>query len=175
MSLLNVDYLHLFLKEKLFITEKFEANTMPVKAEDLPEINVTAVKKEFQFAETGGFQKKILIVLPFSSLKSENDLDFLFRILIACQLSENDWKIIEIKPEETDFLGLVEKFSPAISVFFGNFGEIFFGKKDIFPYFMQKIGSNLLLAAEELSILSASPEKKKRLWQTLQLVPFHTF
>jgi hypothetical protein len=113
--------------------------------------------------------------LPFSSLKSENDLDFLFRILIACQLSENDWKIIEIKPEETDFLGLVEKFSPAISVFFGNFGEIFFGKKDIFPYFMQKIGGNLLLAAEELSILSASPEKKKRLWQTLQLVPFHTF
>jgi hypothetical protein len=163
------------LREKLFITEKFEVNKTPVNVENLPQTEVQTVKKEFQFAESGGYQKKILIVLPFSSLKSENDLDFLYRILVACQLSDNDWKIIEIKADETDFFALVEKFSPAISVFFGNFGEIFFGKKDIFPYFMQKISGNLLITAEELTLLSASPEKKKRLWQTLQLVPFQHF
>ena len=174
MKLLNEDFLHIFLKEKIYITEKFETPSFSTQSESAVETEKVS-KQPFVFEEYGHFDKKILIVLPAKGDKKEEELSFLYKILSACKLGENDWKIIEVDAEKTNFRDIIERFAPNITLFFGNFGEVYFGNKEIFSYFLQRISGSLILHADDLSALMLAPDKKKRLWQTLQIVPFQNF
>lgn len=178
MNLLNEDYLHLFLKGKIYVTEKQPAKLETVRQEAAVVEQETEIRNEkspFRFETIGNFAKKILIVLHKDEEKAEDDFNFLFKILAACNLTENDFQIIEADKSQSNFSDIMTRFKPNLCIFFGNFDEIFFDKREIFPYFLQNIAGNTILAADNLSQLSLAPDRKKRLWQTLQLVQFQKF
>jgi hypothetical protein len=175
MNLLNEDYLHLFLRDKIFVTEKFVLPETPqITKTDVKEETVALESKKIAASDnSNAFAKKILIAVKSKAELSEADFEFLHKILSACKLEVSDWMIAELSPSSGGFSELCRVFEPNLCVFFGNPGESFFDGREIFPYYLQKINRYTILTVEELSVLSVSAEKKKRLWQTLRLFPFH--
>jgi hypothetical protein len=176
MTMLNSEWLHLFLKEKIYVTEKFDLSAQI--STDLGAQEQVVVHKNAPEIQAGGFVKKILVVVNSKEtdiLIQQADYDLLLRMMNARKLSLQDLQIINIFSEKKTFIELKESYQPNIFLFFGNIDEHFFGSVETFPYFMQIIAQSLLITADTLAEIATSVEKKKRLWQTLQLVPFENF
>lgn len=119
----------------------------------------------------GGNNKNILIIVHEVNQKylSDNNLDFLTNILLACKLTIADTAIINLANNSAILPENIQNtFSPEILIFFGCAPEALSFPINIPQYKKQAYDGKVFLCAQALSVISGDVNIKKQLWACLK-------
>lgn len=118
----------------------------------------------------GGYAQKILILVAVKDYPfiSDNDLDFLGKILLPCCLAMNDVALVNTFSSTMETGSLLSHFTPEKVVMFGvNQDSLALPLR--FPdYQVQPFNNCTYLAAPALADLQKDAAGKKELWASLQ-------
>lgn len=119
----------------------------------------------------GKNQKNILLLVQEENAVylPDDNLNFLVDILNACKLSLSDTALVNVfKNKSANYKTLIEKFNPAIILFFGiDPAKLEFPLQ--FPYYqLQQYNNQTYLSAPSLNDLAADKQKKLQLWACLK-------
>ena len=132
-------------------------NTTAVYAHELPPVKFL-----------GANNKKTLILVndPGSEFLNSKDLDFLMRIIGALKYSKADIAVVNCLKFTYD--QIFEEIEHDYVVAFGDHPVEHIGTDE--RYEVSKNNSNKVLLAEELSKIEANKDKKRALWEALQIM-----
>lgn len=122
----------------------------------------------FKFLGKNAKRILVLVSVTDSIFLADEALDFLTKMLDACQLSLADIALVNVSDEKVFYQQLVEQFSPECFLLFG------IAPADIdlpihFPNFqLQKYNNCSFVTAPSLQVLAGSTAEKKLFWTALK-------
>jgi hypothetical protein len=114
-----------------------------------------------EFAPVGGFEKKILVALKEADFTADNEA-LLVKMLSACQLTDKDYFIIRIMPQQ--LLTLINRYQPETVLLFdlSLHSETFNSLKEKYKPF--RFAGKKFLLCDSLTAISTAPSLKSALW-----------
>jgi DNA polymerase III psi subunit len=137
---------------------------------DGKQLNASLLKAD-ELLFLGKNQKNILVMVNEENAVylPDDDLNFLVDILTACKLSLSDIALINFfKNSKANYNTLMEKFRPAVVLFFGiEPAKLEFPLQ--FPHYqVQQYNHQVYLSSPSLNELANDKQKKMQLWASLK-------